>query len=266
MSESDTRRPGAPNGSVQSVTRAFSLLETLAEADQELPLAELALRTGLAQPTAHRLLRTMQAKGYVKQTPSRSYSLGSGLIGLGERATPPLASRAVPYLKDLEEMSQETANLAVLDGDMIAYIAQIASRHQMRMFTEVGRRVPAHAAGAGKAILSSLPEPRVREIADTTGLEGFTNTTLTTTDALIADLRETRRRGFALDDGEREVGVRCIAVPIPDSSPRAALSISGPAARVTDQRAPAIIDALRKAAGELADTHFSQSHIRAMRD
>lgn len=254
MTHSDTRHHGAASGSVQSVTRAFSLLETLAEGDQELPLAEIAVRTGLAQPTAHRLLRTMQAMGYVKQSASRNYSLGSGLIGLGTKATPPLASRAIPYLRDLEALSQETANLAVLDGQMIAYIAQIASRHQMRMFTEVGRRVPAHSAGAGKAILSTLPEPRVREIAETTGLSRFTSTTLTTIDSLLADLRKSRRRGFAIDDGEREVGVRCIAVPVPHSSPRAALSISGPAARVTDQQAPAIIDALKTAAAQLADT------------
>lgn len=141
----------------------------------------------------------------------------------------------------------------MLDGDRVAYIGQVPSRHQMRMFTEVGRRVLPHSAGVGKAILSMLPETRVREIVGRTGMPRFTPTTITGIDALIADLRESRRRGFAVDDGEREVGVRCIAVPVLGSAPPAALSISGPSARVDDDLARTITDALLAAAARLAE-------------
>lgn len=249
-SENPTTPPREP-GSVQSVARAFALLEALGEAGGELPLADLAATTGLAGPTAHRILKTMQALGYVRQGSSRSYGLGPGLISLGNQATPQLAARAQPLLNELESFSQETANLVVLDGVMAVYVAQQPSRHQMRMFTEVGRRVLPHSSGAGKAMLASLPDSRVREIIELTGLPKFTDTTLTNVTALLAELRDTKRRGYALDEGEREIGVRCIAVAVPGSVP-SALSVSGPAARITDDMIPSIVESLQSAAARLA--------------
>ncbi len=237
---------------VQSVERAFDLLEALGAAERPLSLAELATRTGLAPPTAHRLLRTLQTRGYVNQAAGRDYSPGPGLIALGRQATPTLALLAQPVLAELEEISQETANLAVLERDLIAYIAQVPSRHQMRMFTEVGRQVLPHASGVGKAILATLPEPQARAIIQRTGLPRYTDSTLSTEADFFADLRESRRRGFAIDDGEKEIGVRCIAVAIPGSQPIAAVSISGPAARVTEAASGRLVEALQAAAGRLA--------------
>lgn len=239
--------------SVQSVTRAFSVLETLATADAPLVLSDIVARTSLAAPTVHRLLKTLQQGGYVHQYEGGNYGLGSGLIRLGQRATPRLALYAQPVLAELEEVSEETANLAVLDGDLVAYVAQVPSRHYMRMFTEVGRRVLPHASGVGKAMLSTLNEIEVRGIVGRTGLPRFTPSTLTTEAKLLADLRESRRRGFAIDDGEQEVGVRCFAVPLPGVSPPAAVSISGPAARVTEQKRAGIVKALQRAAVRLAE-------------
>ena len=256
----DSAQSGAgPAGQVQSVARAFGLLEELAAAavtapDGAMQLAELASRTGLAVPTAHRLLRTLQSLGHVRQLESRAYALGPGLIGLGERATPRLTERARAALVRMEETAQETANLAILDGDDVAYIAQVPSRHRMRMFTEVGRRVLPHASGVGKAMLATLPEALVREIVARTGLPGYTPTTLTTVDALLADLREIQRRGFSIDDGEQEVGVRCIAVAIPGAHPPAALSISGPATRMTDAIVRTAVDELIRGARSLGDS------------
>ncbi len=242
----------AGSGNVQSVTRAFRVLDVLAEAGTPLQLAEVAAGAGLAVPTTHRLLRTLLEAGAARQLESRAYALGPRLIGLGERATPPLAESARGVLVRLEDAAQETANLAILDGDLVAYIAQVPSRHRMRMFTEVGRRVLPHASGVGKAMLATLPERRVRDILDRTGLPEYTPTTLTTPEALIADLREGRRRGFAIDDGEQEVGVRCIAVAVPGAVPPAALSISGPAARMTDAIVARAVTELTSAARELA--------------
>lgn len=235
---------------MQSVERAFAILEELAAAESDLALAEVSARAGLAVPTAHRLLATLRELGYVRQNEQRGYALGAGLIGLGERATPQLAERARPALIRLEEAAQETANLAVLDGDLVTYIGQIPSRHRMRMFTEVGRRVLPHASGVGKAMLATLPEPRVRSIIGRTGLPRYTPTTLTTEETLLADLRDTRRRGFAIDDGEQEVGVRCIAVAVPGAA--AAVSISGPTVRMTDAIVATAVEELTRAALELA--------------
>lgn len=239
------------HATVQSVDRACDLLDVLAEADGALPLAAIAQRTGLTAPTAHRLLRTLLTRGYVRQTAEREYALGAQLIHLGRRATPQLATLAQGVLAELESISEETANLAVLDGDEVAYIAQMPSRHRMRMFTEVGRRVLPHASGVGKAMLATLPEAHARSIIERTGLPEYTPSTLVTAEALLDNLRESRRRGFAIDDGEQEVGVRCIAVAVPHASPPAAVSISGPSARVTDAKAPEFIAALQRAARTL---------------
>lgn len=252
MSEAAGTGSGEGAAGVQSVARAFGVLEAVAELAPEASLADISRATGLAQSTVHRLLRTMMNAGYVRQTEGRGYALGAALISLGTRATPPLALRAHPVMVELEALAQETVNLAVLDGDRIAYVGQVPSRHQMRMFTEIGHRVLPHSAGVGKAILSTLPETRVREIVAVTGLPRFTATTLTDVEALLADLRAVRRRGFAIDDGEHEVGVRCIAVPLPGTSPPAAISISGPAARVNDELAATIAEALVDAARSLA--------------
>lgn len=246
----ETKAGERPAG-VQSVERAFLILELLSNTPDALQLRDISDLTGLAQPTVHRLLKTMQLLGYVSQSGSRKYGLGPALISLGNMATPSLAVKAMPILRELEKLSHETANLVVLDGTAVAYVAQVASRHQMRMFTEVGRRVLPHSAGAGKAILSMLPEQRAREIVKATGLPRFTEATITSVESLLVELRESRRRGFAVDDGEHEVGVRCIATAVPGAEPPAALSVSGPSTRITDHAVPRIVDALRDAVQRL---------------
>ncbi|GAA2873053.1 IclR family transcriptional regulator [Microbacterium arabinogalactanolyticum] len=246
--------PAASSGSVQSVARAFALLEALAAVGGESALASLASATGLAVPTAHRLLGTLHQLGYVRQLEDRRYALGAGLIGLGRQAVPQVADAAMPLLAGLEEAFHETANLAVLDGDLVLYAGQVPSRQRMRMFTEVGRRVLPHSTGVGKAMLSTMPEPQVRALIERTGLPRFTPQTLVDAEAFIADLRRSRARGFAADDSEQEVGVRCIAVAVPGLGQPAAISVSGPAARITDAVVPSVVEALHAAAAELAQT------------
>lgn len=241
-----------PAGTVQSVTRAFSLLEALAASGGEASLASIAGRTGLAVPTAHRLLGTLNHLGYVRQLEDRRYALGASLISLGRHAVPPLADAALPLLRRLEDQFHETANFAVLDGDLVLYAGQVASRQRMRMFTEIGRRVLPHSTGVGKAMLSTMPESHVRALIARTGLPRFTPQTLTDADAFIADLRRSRARGFAADDSEQEVGVRCIAVSVKGIGQPAAVSVSGPAARITDATVVEVVRALREAAEELA--------------
>lgn len=240
-------------GDVQSVARAFDLLEALAASDGEDTLAALADRCGLAVATAHRLLGTLQRRGYVRRLEDRRYALGAGLISLGRVAVPPLADAAMPVLRELEDAFHETANLAVLDGDLVLYVAQVPSRQRMRMFTEVGRRVLPHSTGVGKAMLSAMAEPHVRSLVARTGLPSFTPSTLTDPDAFVADLRASRHRGFAVDDSEQEVGVRCIAVVVPGLPSPTAVSISGPAARITDAIVPEVVEALQVAAARLAE-------------
>lgn len=158
-STTDSARPAA-SGGVQSLERAFDLLERMADAGGEVGLSELSASSGLPLPTIHRLMRTLVACGYVRQQPNRRYALGPRLIRLGESASRLLGTWARPYLARLVEETGETANMALLDGDEIVYVAQVPSKHSMRMFTEVGRRVLPHSTGVGKALLAGFPRRR----------------------------------------------------------------------------------------------------------
>ncbi|MDT0302107.1 IclR family transcriptional regulator [Streptomonospora sp. DSM 45055] len=225
--------PRARSGGVQSLDRAFFLLEIMAEAGGEVSLSQLAESSGLPLPTIHRIIRTLLANGYVRQLPSRRYALGPRLIGLGDSASRMLGTWARPHLGHLVDELGETANLAMLDGDKVVYVAQVPSQHAMRMFTEVGRRVPAHSAGVGKALLAQLPEKEALSTLRRTGMPAATDRTITGTEAFLAEMNRIRERGYAIDDGEQEVGVRCLAVPVQGGPAMTAVSISGPEARVS---------------------------------
>jgi IclR family acetate operon transcriptional repressor len=236
---------------VQSLDRAFELLEHMADAGGEVALSQLAAASGLPVPTIHRIVRTLVASGYVLQLPSRRYALGPRLIGLGESASRTVEAWATPHLLALAETSGETANLAMLDGEKVVYVAQApSSRHTVRMFTEVGRRVYAHCTGVGKALLAQLSADEVSRIVATAGMPARTEHTITDVDRLLAELEVVRSQGYAVDDGEQELGVRCVAVAVP-GSPTSALSVSGPASRVTPEAVPALVPALLATADSL---------------
>lgn len=222
------------SGGLQSLTRGFALLEALSEAGGEAGLSELAARTGLAQGTIHRLVRTLVDLGYLRQLPSRRYTLGPRLVRLGDTAAGLLGRWATPVLTDLVAAVGETANLAVLDGDRAVYVAQVPSAHSVRMFTEIGRRVPLHCTGVGKALLTLLPAADVAALIARTGLPATTPATITEPEALRAALAAARRHGSVRDDGEQERGVRCIAVPVPAPHGPVAVSVSGPESRLDD--------------------------------
>jgi IclR family transcriptional regulator, acetate operon repressor len=235
-------------GSVQSVGRSLELLELMADAAGEVTLSELAASSGLPAATIHRLLRTLVGGGYVRQEASRRYALGPRLIRLGDIASRMLGTWARPYLATLTEAVGETANLALLDGDEAVYVAQIPSKHPMRMFTEVGRRVALHSTGVGKALLALRTDEEVLALLARTGMPTRTTRTLTDADELLRDIATIRARGYAVDDGEQEIGVRCVAVTVPETPAPTAISISGPAARITDE----VVETAAPLLGEVA--------------
>ncbi|MEW1907672.1 IclR family transcriptional regulator [Kitasatospora sp. NPDC085895] len=219
-------------GGVQSVERAFLLLEALAEAGGTAALSELSASSGLPMPTIHRLIRTLVQQGYVRQDTARRYTLGPRLIRLGETAGRLLGSWARPYLAELMEATGETANLAVLEGGEVVYVGQVQSRRSMRMFTEVGRRVQPHCTGVGKALLAQLPQEEARAVLGSRPLQAHTPFTHTDPAELLEHLAAAREAGYVVDDQEQEIGVRCIAVAVPGAPTPTALSVSGPEARI----------------------------------
>ena len=239
-------------GGVQSVERAFELLEILAAAGPSIAFGDLAARAELPQPTIHRLVRTLLNLGYVRQLPNRHYALGPKLIRLGESAARLIGTWSRPHLAGLVERTGESANMAVVDGDMAVYVAQVPSPHSMRMFTEVGRRVHLHSTGVGKALLMQLPDDAILALLQRTGMPAASANTHTTAPSLMRDIELSRVRGYAVDEGEQEIGVRCFAVPVPDAPTLTAISVSGPGSRLTLTSGTTVTPLLKRVARDLA--------------
>lgn len=240
-------------GGVQSVERALGVLEVLASGDGAgMGVSDLAAATGLPAATVHRLLATLVARGYAaQQAGTRKYALGSMLVGLGAAAGRRLGAWARPWLAELVELSGETVNLAVLEGDAVVYVSQVPShRHTVRMFTEVGRRLLPHTTAVGKALLAVRPRSEVEGILGRTGLPARTAHTITSREALLAELDTVATRGWAVDDEEEELGVRCIAVPVPGVD--AAISVSGPSGRIDADLQGRVLPAMQRTAKALS--------------
>ncbi|WP_410605682.1 IclR family transcriptional regulator [Amycolatopsis sp. lyj-90] len=242
------------DGGVQSLQRAFDLLEHLADTGGEASLSELATLSGLPMPTIHRLIRTLVDLGYVRQNTNRRYALGARLIRLGENASMQFGSWARPLLAELVDEVGETANLAVLERDEVVYVAQVPSKHSMRMFTEVGRRLLPHGTGVGKAMLAHLPSDDVTALLSRTGMPSYTEHTFTDQGALLRELAKIAQQGYALDEAEQELGVRCVAVAVPGAPVPAAVSVSGPSGRLTMEAVERIAPVVQRIATSLGST------------
>ena len=242
----------ARTGTVQSIERAFGLLESMADHGGRMGLSQLATVSGLPLPTIHRLLRTLVDLGYLRQDPSRQYVLAPRLIRLGESSGAMLSVWAKPHLDRLVADLGESANLAMLDGDQIVYVAQAQSRRAMRMFTEVGRRVLPHCTAVGKAILAGMPQDQVADLLRRTGMPQHTEHTITDPAVFAQALLQVDARGYAVDDEEQEHGVRCVAVALLDAPARLGLSVSGPATRMTDEAIEKAVPLLQAAAADLS--------------
>lgn len=241
---------------VQSLTRALKLLNVLAGSDQGLTLSEIAQRAALAVSTTHRLLSTLQQENFVRFDPERGlWTVGvqSFIVGSAFLRSRDLTSIARPVMWQLMERSGETVNLAVEDRGEAIYIAQIECRKTMRAIAKPGGRAPMHASGVGKALLAGLPDEEVDRIIALNGLPPATEKTISTPGQLRADLRLIRKRGFAIDDEESAIGLRCIAASVLDEFGRstAALSLSGPTARIGDELLEPLSDAVRAAAAQI---------------
>jgi IclR family acetate operon transcriptional repressor len=229
------------SGSVQSVERAFHLLELLADSGDS-SLTDLSAAIDVPAPTTHRFLKTLVALGYVRKLPNRHYGLGLRMARLAGRVD--FGPIVKPHLDTLAREIGESANLAVLEGDMVVYIAQSPSPHAMRMFTEVGHRAHTHSTGVGKAILAGLSNDQVAGIMSRVGMPAATKHSITDLAKLRTELNRIRRTGYARDNGEQEIGVVCYAVRIPDVPVSMAISVSGPAFRMTQELGKAAVPLL----------------------
>lgn len=242
---------------VQVLDRALAALAVLAESASDCSLAELCPALGLHKSTAHRLMMVLeQHRLVVKSAETGRYKLGLRLYELGSRAIDglDLRGRARPYLVKLQERFGETVFFCILDEGQVFYMEKVESQQSVRTACTVGSRAPAYCTAVGKAMLSELPEAEVVAIVRKSGLKAITPKTITTLARLKSELKAVRVRGYAIDDEEKEDGLRCVGASVRAHSRKlsAAMSISGPAFRMTRERIPEIGQALMEAADNLS--------------
>lgn len=243
-----TQRNADPHAPNSVLGRSLTLLTAFRVGEEELSLAELHRRTGIAKPTVLRLLAELGEWSVVERTP-HGFRLGMGLFELGQLVPSQhgLREAAAPFLTDLFEATHETVHLAVPDGTEVIYVQKLDGRHGPRVSSRVGGRMPAYCTGVGKALLAFGPPGLFTEVL-AAGLRRRTPRTIVAPGLLKAELEAIRASGVALEREESTVGITCVAAPVHDSQGNAvaAVSITGWTNRLDPDRfAPAVRTAAR---------------------
>ncbi|MDN5276183.1 MAG: IclR family transcriptional regulator, regulon repressor [Clostridiales bacterium] len=217
---------------VQSIDRAFDILEVLATQKDGLGVTEIARRIGLHKSTVYRLLASMASRGYIeKNEATGAYRLGLKLVELCSLYlnSLELKTEAQPYLRRLAALTAQPVHLAILDHDEAVYIDKIESFNTIRMYSAIGKRVPLYCTAVGKVLLMNKEDSEIRKIFQNKQLTPRTANTITDIEKLISEIDAVRERGWAVDNEEHEEGIRCIAAPVYDYRNEiiAAVSTSG---------------------------------------
>ncbi|MBI4966160.1 MAG: IclR family transcriptional regulator [Desulfomonile tiedjei] len=251
-------------GKLTSLEKGLRLLDAVAKA-KSIGLRELAAGLGFPPSTVHRLSGILTACHFLTQDPeSKKYRLSLKFLELGAAVREDLdvISAARPHMSALVEATSETVNLAFFDSAEVIYVDQVANSNSLlRMFTRVGTRAPLHCTGVGKARLAALPDELVAEYWRSAKKERFTVNTIADEPSLGKELQVIRRLGYAVDNEEMEIGVRCVACLIRQNRTGivAALSISGPSSRLTADKVPFIGELVRQTAGRItADLGYTE--------
>jgi DNA-binding IclR family transcriptional regulator len=241
---------------LHSLDRAVAVLEMLGESDTALSLAEVCQRLRLHKSTAHRSLMVLERSALIERTPGNRYRLGLKLYELGNRAVEQvdLRTRVHPYFRRLAAQVGETVHLSVLQKTSIVYLDKVEPNRRVCVSSKTGTSNPVYCTSMGKAMLAFQPPEVIEQIISKIRFVRYTPKTLTTREALLKALERVRRRGYAIDDQEIEVGVRCIGAPIFDEKRRAiaAVSVSGPASRIAAPTMPEIAEHLLRCCRDIS--------------
>ena len=215
-----------------SVSKAFAILEFLANADSAKELVSICNALKMNKSTTYRFLTTLESLGYVVQDRENNrYALGSKVVWLASRFLEAidLLTIARPVLMQLREETGETIHLAILDHFEVVYIDKFDGKSYVRMASSVGNRMAVHATGLGKALFAYMPEDVWQSYVEKVGLGRRTSNTITDPAVFFQELRLIRERNYSIDNSENEDGIRCVALPIRDHTGKvvAAISITG---------------------------------------
>lgn len=241
----------------QVLDRTFQILDILAADGSGQGVTELAEKLSLHKSTTHRLIMVLESSRYVERDgDTGKYRLGSRVIELGLSALSRLDVYQIarPHLRDLVAETGETAHIGILRGGEIVSLVNWESTQALRTPSAIGTRHPAHCSSLGKAVLAFSPPEELERFLQGRTLEGYTRHTITSPEFFRKEAETIRRTGYAVDDEEREDGLRCIGAPVFSSSGdvMAAVSIAGPAFRVTRDRTLPLAAAVMKTAGAIS--------------
>jgi IclR family acetate operon transcriptional repressor len=237
---------------VQSVERAFDILELLANAEREMQLREITRATGLNSSTCHHLVATLVKRGYVGQNPrGRTYFISNKVLELSSSRLRQfdIVEAAMPELRRLNHATGESVHLAAMQGYDLTTLARLDSTRPVRVGTDMSNKAnAAHATATGKAILAWLPETEIARVIAEKGLNRFTDRTITGIADLMEDLRHVRRNGYATDDEEFQPDVLCVGAAIRDHAGAVigSISCSMPKLRAEGAHLDAVIGAVRQ--------------------
>ncbi|MFD0051482.1 IclR family transcriptional regulator [Actinomycetes bacterium NPDC127524] len=242
---------------IQSVDRAINILELFEEGSIELSVKEISTLLNLPKSTIHGLLKTLELRGYLVQNhENQKYRLGLKLFELGNLVAKQLDIKQVAF-KIIEELARElkeTIHLVILDENEVLYIEKVDGPGALRMYSQVGKRAPMYCTGVGKVILAFLEEEKIKSIIHSTNYTKFTSHTVTDPEELYKMLPGIREKGYAMDDEEIELGLRCIAAPIFNHENKviASISCAGPKTRIIDDDVEEKITKVKKAASAIS--------------
>ena len=241
----------------QVLDRTFQILDILADDGPAHGVTELAEKLSLHKSTTHRLIMVLESSRYVeKDNATGKYRLGSRILELGLSALSrlDLYEIARPHLRNLVAESGETAHIGVMRNGEIISIVNVESTQALRTPSTMGTSHPAHCSSLGKAILAFSPAEAVESFLKGRNMESYTRNTITSAEDFRKEIEAIRRSGYAIDDEEREEGLRCIGAPVRDSSGEviAAVSIAGPVFRITRDRTSSLAAAVAKSAGQIS--------------
>jgi len=247
------------------LSKALRVVDLLQDSRSPLSLHEISIQAGINKSTALRLLAHLEGENYLRRNEKGGYSLGRKFLRLGSdyNVQAPLREMARESLWELWRVTQETINLAVLDGLDVVYIDCLESPHDLRLVSNVGMRAVLYRTALGKALLAFQPVEQCGRLVKSLRFQTFTPHTVTSAFELTRELDSIRQSGFAVDNEESVMGLRCIAAPVLDTREIAvaAISISGPTSRITPQKTPMLGDAVKAAAREVSAQIVSQRAV-----
>jgi len=242
---------------IQSIERAADLLELFLLVSPELSIKDISDKTGLSKSTAHGIVKTLEYKGLLQQNPDDlKYKLGMKLFTLGNAVGSRLDIRKIarPLIEERVRDLKETVHLVILDRDEVIYVEKVEGPHSLSIYSQIGKRAPIHCTGVGKAILAFQPREEIERLLDKAELTPFTPKTLTDKRQLMEHLRLVQAQGYAIDDEEIELGLKCVAAPIFNHQGIviASISCAAPVTRFGDDRVPDVITGVRNTANTIS--------------